>query len=290
MTAHEVYPKRPPYFAQKAIRLLVKTCAAQEIGQAATLLVVTVATTEDAARYRRAVTFYNDQILPLLGLRKWDALEKARKSAIASGWLHYEPPPQGKRKPGRYWVTIPAEAEGLEDSPVDEPNTEVYPSNGDSQPTPYPANGYSRGYGDGDSGGDGRGELSELSLNPSPKKIRSKLRFEPADLTTAKWMFGLIQHLDRNYRQPNFKSWANDIRLTREKDGRTDEQIRDVFRWANSHEEFWQAQILSPGKLREKFTALLLQMNGRQNGHARKNCSPVGVGQRHPDDAAQVNF
>ena len=85
------YPQRPRFFAQKVTRLLIKTCAAQEMGQAATLLVITVAATEDAARYRRAVTFYNDQLLPLLGLRKWDALDKARKSAIAAGWRRLRP-------------------------------------------------------------------------------------------------------------------------------------------------------------------------------------------------------
>ena len=153
------YPKRPQYFAQKVTRLLVKTCATQEIGQAATLLVVVGAATEDAARYRRPVTFFNDQLLPLIGLRKWEALDNARKAAVNAGWLNYEPPPKGTKKPGRYWAAIPAEAEGLDDSPVDESNAE-----------PYPPNGYGGGYGGGYGDGDGGGELSYLTLNPSPKK------------------------------------------------------------------------------------------------------------------------
>jgi len=165
------YPERPAFFAQKVTRLLVKTCAAQDMGQAATLLVVVVAATEDAARYRRAVTFYNEQLMPLLGIQKWVSLDRARKAAIAAGWLHYEAPPKGKKSPGRYWVTVPAHAEGLEDSPVDEGPPEVYPENGYGSGEPYPPNGYSggdgRGYGRGYSGGDRGGELP--SLNPSPK-------------------------------------------------------------------------------------------------------------------------
>ena len=174
------YPQdRKAYFAQKVTRLLVKTCAAQEMGQTAALLVITVAATEDAARYRRAVTFYNDQLIPLVGVKKWHTLDRARRSAIEAGWLHYEAPPSGGRKPGRYWVTIPSYAEGLEDSPVDESGEEwrsneptcppeASPLNGDGTPEASPLNGYPPPKApspNGDGMGDGMGEPSYLSLS-----------------------------------------------------------------------------------------------------------------------------
>jgi hypothetical protein len=165
------YPKREPYFAQKAIRLLVKTAAAQHIGQTAALLVVTVVTTEDAARYRRPVTFFNNQLMMLLGIRKWESLDHARKVAIESGWLCYEAPPKGKHKPGLYWVTIPPEAIGLADSPVDEAYPEVYPENGYAPPEESPVNGDSSGDSAGDRRGDRRGEHSDLTLSPNPKDL-----------------------------------------------------------------------------------------------------------------------
>ncbi len=176
------YPRREPYFAQKAIRLLVKTAAAQHLGQTAALLIVTVATTEDAARYRRPVSFYNGQLMMLLGVRKWESLARARTVAIEAGWLCYEPPQQGKHKPGLYWVTIPPEALGLSDSPVDEAYPEPYPQNGYTPPEAYPVNGDSHGDSAGDRRGDRRGELSELSLCPSPT-LSSPTATRPPDPT-----------------------------------------------------------------------------------------------------------
>ena len=53
----------------------------------------------------------------------------------------------------------------------------------------------------------------------------------------------------------------------RERDGRTHEGIRDLFRWANA-DSFWKTNILSPGKLRKKFDDLLLKQQFNGNGHA----------------------
>lgn len=175
----EAYPKREgTHFAHRALRLLVKTAAAQEIGPTAVALVMTVAMTEDSARYRRAVTFYNDQLLPLVGVTKWDSLDRARRKAVAAGWLHYEN--RGKRLPGLYWVTIPATAEGIGDGPVDEGSI---PENGyttDEYITPeiavsIPAGGGNRGDKGGDKagvkGGINRGQRGGTSYptpNPFP--------------------------------------------------------------------------------------------------------------------------
>lgn len=136
------YPtNRPKYFAQKVIRKMVKSCAASELGQTAFMLVAIVATTEDAAGYTRPVTFFNDALLPLIGVRKWDTLDRARKAAVDAGWLEYEAPVSGKRTPGRYWVKIPAYLDAINDGPVDEETTKAYPLNGDALNKAYPING-----------------------------------------------------------------------------------------------------------------------------------------------------
>src|SRR5688500_16595872 len=114
------YPSRDSHFAHRVVRLMLKTCAAQEIGAIAVNLVAFVAHTEDATHYTRAVTFYNDQLLPLLGIRKWDTLDGARTAAVESGWLHYETAGIGNRKPGIYWTLIPGRLEELDDAPTDE--------------------------------------------------------------------------------------------------------------------------------------------------------------------------
>jgi hypothetical protein len=115
--AGDGYPKRESHFAHKLTRLLLRTCAAQEIGPAACYLVVQIVHTEDAAHYRRAVTFWNDQLMSVLGF-SWGQLDRARKKATAGGWLHYEAGTKGTA--GRYWSTIPPEYEGLPDGAIDE--------------------------------------------------------------------------------------------------------------------------------------------------------------------------
>lgn len=110
------YPKRPQLFALRFTRIVCRSCAAQEISGDGVALLVAVAHVEDSKRYTGAVTFWNDQLLPILGLRSWSALERVRNRCIAAGWLHYEP--GGKSRPGRYWVTIPARLEVLGQEPL----------------------------------------------------------------------------------------------------------------------------------------------------------------------------
>jgi hypothetical protein len=79
------------------------------------------------------------------------------------------------------------------------------------------------------------------------------------DLSFAKLMFSMILDVAPKSRQPNYKSWTNTIRLMRERDGFSPEEITDVFKWANS-DEFWKTNILSPEKLRAQFAKLHAQM------------------------------
>jgi len=112
------YPKRSSHFAHRTFRLMTKVCAAQEIGSDAMLLVAVVLHVEDSKRYSGPVSFYNGQLIPILGFTSWGRLDRARKSAVESGWLHYES--RGKRKIGLYWGMVPELYEHLDDSPVDE--------------------------------------------------------------------------------------------------------------------------------------------------------------------------
>ncbi len=155
------YPRnRPKFYAHRYCRLLTKTCAAQEIGHIAFCLCVTIAMLEDSKRYKGPVTFYNGQLLPLVGVAKWESLDSARNSAIAAGWLHYVP--GGTRRPGLYWVTIPSELDDIPDSACDETPQGLYPVHGDNH-------GDNAGYNAGYNAGDNGGEPSTLfPKNPSP--------------------------------------------------------------------------------------------------------------------------
>lgn len=112
------YPKRDGFFAGKFCRLMTKVCLANQIGSDGCYLLMTVAMTEDAKSYRGAVTFFNEQLLPLIGCRSVDALSRIRARCIDAGWLHYEP--GGKGIPGSYWVVVPTQFRGVDNAPVDE--------------------------------------------------------------------------------------------------------------------------------------------------------------------------
>lgn len=91
----------------------------------------------------------------------------------------------------------------------------------------------------------------------------SKPSFTDDDLLTSQWMFSKIVEILPKAKQPDYGLWARDIRLMREVDKKTDEEIREVFSWANS-DSFWRANILSPSKLRKQFDRLVLQMGEKQ--------------------------
>ena len=81
---------------------------------------------------------------------------------------------------------------------------------------------------------------------------------DEGDLKTAKWMFGRVKKLNPSALEPTWYDWANDIRLMRQIDGRTHEQICALFDWANK-DSFWHQNILSPRKLRKHFDELIVR-------------------------------
>lgn len=169
------YPKREPFFAHKTVRLMHKAAVPAVIGIDAFSLVVIVLHTEDAARYRGPVAFWNSVLIETLGFGKWDRLNKARKRAADAGWLKYSG--DGKRQPGMYFVTVPDGYDMVTDEPIE---PVLYPENGynDGYKAGYKA-GYDRGMIEGQSGVQPRDDVGEPfspvpSPNPKPKKTRKK--------------------------------------------------------------------------------------------------------------------
>lgn len=164
------YPKKGPYYAHKTFRLMHKAMVAAELGRDVFCLLAVILHTEDAARYRGPVSYFNSQLMETLGFRKWATFDAARKRAIESGWLQYEG--CGKRTAGRYFITIPEGYEQIEDGLMEECS--------------YTENGYKEGYNAGyDAGiiegikraqsgirsGYDRGEPPTLFPNPIPNPI-----------------------------------------------------------------------------------------------------------------------
>lgn len=88
------------------------------------------------------------------------------------------------------------------------------------------------------------------------------------DRECAQWIYDRVLMVNSAAKEPNWPVWSNDIRLMRQADGRNHKEICELFKWANQ-DSFWQANILSPGKLREKWDTLAAKRNsgGGQNGN-----------------------
>ena len=97
--------------------------------------------------------------------------------------------------------------------------------------------------------------LEETRLEETKKETKEISEVEASDLILVKDMFSLIKLIMPKVKEPNYPSWAKEIRLMRERDGLDHQSIADVFAWAN-HDPFWSTNILSPKKLREHFPRL----------------------------------
>ena len=110
---------------------------------------------------------------------------------------------------------------------------------------------------------------SSSGKNFQPRTKAKKNVFSGDDLKAAEWIFHLIRKLNPSFKEPKFESWANDIRLMRERDNRTHKDICELFHWANQ-DRFWSVNILSPATLRAKWDQLSMKRNAAMTTPARK--------------------
>jgi len=91
-----------------------------------------------------------------------------------------------------------------------------------------------------------------------PKAPRAPRQANNDDEKCARWLFGVLLNTAPKARQPSIAAWAKDIRLMRERDGRTHREICELFQWAHS-DSFWHKNVLCPKTLRDKWDRLTLQ-------------------------------
>ena len=118
-----------------------------------------------------------------------------------------------------------------------------------------------------------KSKISDTKRADTKKSKKASQKFIPADLETAQFILQKIRKLKPDFKIPNLNSWANDIRLMRERDNRTHEEIRALFTWANNH-HFWCSNILSPSALRRQWDRLSIQRDAKGNGRNEAD-SPV---------------
>ena len=122
--------------------------------------------------------------------------------------------------------------------------------------------------------------LGELSSPDTSVSIRSdntsQKKFTLEDRASAERILELIRRLNPSHKNPNVEKWADDVRLMRERDGHTHEEIESLFQWANQ-DEFWQSNVLSPQKLRKHWDRLVIQRDrGNRRTKPRSTDRPIG--------------
>lgn len=82
---------------------------------------------------------------------------------------------------------------------------------------------------------------------------------ESDEIKIAERLFSEIIKRHPNHKRPNFDLWAKSVDLMIRVDKRSIQDIEDVIIWSQE-DSFWQNNILSTSKLREKFDQLILKM------------------------------
>lgn len=120
--------------------------------------------------------------------------------------------------------------------------------------------------------GDSLSKEKNKTNNSSSNEGEKPAKFE-ADIYQkfAAEMWQRIQTVTASTKKPNLNSWARDIRLLVETDGRDIHDAWRVFAWAHA-DSFWRHNILSASKFRKQFDQLFAKSNG---GKPYENSSPT---------------
>ncbi len=78
------------------------------------------------------------------------------------------------------------------------------------------------------------------------------------DLVAAEWIAVRVKKINPTCKEPDMKSWANTIRLIRQIDGRTHQEICSLYDWA-SKDSFWHKNIMCPASLRKQWDRLTVE-------------------------------
>lgn len=89
------------------------------------------------------------------------------------------------------------------------------------------------------------------------------------DLKTAQWISTRVKLINPTCKAPDMTSWSNTVRLMRQIDNRSHQDICALYDWASKH-HFWQTNILSPESLRKQWDKLTMQRNAGGEQRAAK--------------------
>lgn len=106
----------------------------------------------------------------------------------------------------------------------------------------------------------GKDRLGKDNKNNSPHSDKPKYGPDDRPYQIAQHLLGKIRDNNPDFKQPNLQHWANDIRLAHDRDKRDYDKLDNMVDWCQN-DDFWQANILSGKKLRDKYDRLAAQAN-----------------------------
>jgi len=130
-------------------------------------------------------------------------------------------------------------------------------------------------------------EGKECKEDSTADKSARRFTYSGGDAETARWMHSLNTTLQPDRKPPSIEAWANEIRLMRERDNRTDEAIRSLYEWCHN-DSFWSVNIMSPQKLRDKWDNIKLRQTRQPKGGSRE--SRGNYDSRKPDQSRPATF
>ena len=80
------------------------------------------------------------------------------------------------------------------------------------------------------------------------------------DLKIAQWISSRVKVINPTCKAHDMTSWSNTVRLMRQIDNRSHQDICALYDWASKH-HFWHTNVLSPESLRKQWDTLTMQRN-----------------------------
>lgn len=98
----------------------------------------------------------------------------------------------------------------------------------------------------------------------------NKFNDDSFEMLTVNYLVSQILKLNPKFKEPNKQIWCKEIDRMRRLDKRSDEDIKRVIKFA-TEDPFWQKNILSTKKFREKFDTLYIRMNNKNKESSYNN-------------------
>ena len=104
-------------------------------------------------------------------------------------------------------------------------------------------------------------ESKEKEEDSKKTSLSKMFLSDSEEIRLSNFLFNHILKNNPDAKKPNLQKWAKDFDAILRIDKRPVEKVKEIIKLSQA-DTFWKANILSPGKLREKFDQLVVKFNG----------------------------